>query len=263
MTNNYNNHFEEENFSFDKNKKNPFSMPNDYFDLFAQKMKMKLELEEELKEFVKLSSIIKENGFSVPQNYFADAEIKLEHSLELQLFSALNAIKKPELKPVSEKYFEASQKNILLGIEIAEELKQYSTLYALDKQNNFAVPTNYFDSVAEHVKEVYYSTQTSRVSIVETIFSFLLRPRVALAYSTCMIIFVAAFFYLNNENAITIPEDCKTIACLEKNEILDKENLDEFTEETLYDMVDENSLDQILNEEPLQDFSTDTDTSIN
>jgi len=256
MSNNYNNQNEEENFSFDKDKKNPFSMPDDYFNSFANKMKIKLELEEELKEFSVLASIPKQNTFALPQNYFAKAEIKLEHSLELQSYAVLNTIKKPELKTEAQEYFELNTQKTVNAIEIVEELKPYATLYSLDKQKAFAIPADYFDAVADRVKEKYYSLSVEKTSVFQQVLAFIFKPKVALAYSLVLIIGVASFFYFNQTS--TVIGDCQTLACLEKKELLNEKNSTQFTEDDLYEMIDVDALDKQLNGETTPDNNEDS-----
>jgi len=260
MSNNYTNPAEEENFSFDKNKRNPFGMPEGYFDSFANKIKHKIELVEELKEFTALSAIAKQTAFVVPENYFAQNENELEQQYELQAYPLLNKIAKPELKSITKEYFEVVQNKVTLKIALAEELKQYATLYSIEKQNNFIVAPDYFDTIAERVKEVYHSGKEERGSIIEITFAFLFRPKVALAYSTVLLIGAAAFFYFNNPETISTG-DCKTLACLERRELLNEKNVNEFSDEDLYEMIDVDQLDkQLSGEEEEADTITNKKT---
>ena len=59
----------------DKRKKNPFAVPENYFEELAGKILLKIENSEELKSLSPtLSQIEKKNPFKVPENYFSVLE---------------------------------------------------------------------------------------------------------------------------------------------------------------------------------------------
>jgi hypothetical protein len=47
--------------------------------------------------------------------------------------------------------------------------------------------------------------------------------------------------------------DCKTLACLEKNELLNEKNIRDFDEDNLYEMVDVEQLDKQISEKETSD----------
>jgi len=49
-----------------------------------------------------------------------------------------------------------------------------------------------------------------------------------------------------------------TLACLEKNEILNEKNIQDFDDESLYEMVDEALLDEQLSEDETSEDSLNT-----
>ncbi|MGZ4034230.1 MAG: hypothetical protein ACXVPU_16505 [Bacteroidia bacterium] len=248
MSTNYNNNSEEDNFLFGKNKELPFIVPQGYFDLFASQLINKIEALEELSEFETLASINKQTAFAVPENYFNGIENLLQDKNELAEFATLNKITKPVFKSLSADYANELNTDIIRKIEIADELKEYETLYAIDKQNIFTVATGYFDSIADDVKEKIYSDSHQKESIFERILKSVLKPKMAFAYSFVIILVTGSIlYYKHNDHSETITQpsgDCKTLACLEKNEILNEKNVHQFDDDNLYEMVDVDQLDK-------------------
>src|ERR1700749_742292 len=170
----------EEGMLFSKyGKHNPFAVPDGYFETFLNKVVAKMEVEEELKAFSILSEIKKEKVFSLPADYFKSAEDALEYKHELAAFKELSKIKKPVIgSPLADAdYFASVNGKILRKIEAADELKEYSSLYAIDKQNNFAVAPDYFDTLADRVKERKYATD-AQPSLISRVFGYILKPKI-------------------------------------------------------------------------------------
>lgn len=167
MKNNNYNFNDEPNLPLDNNGKNSFGLPEDYFLMFENKLKKKIELENELNEFPLLSSIQKVKAFTVPPDYFKLSINSLEYKTELEAYLKLQSIEKPVLIGLEEDYKQQLQLAINHKIEIAEELKDYKTLYSLSKENSFIVPENYFEGVTDNVKSRIYNVNENRKSIVD------------------------------------------------------------------------------------------------
>ena len=83
-------------------------------------------------------------------------------------------------------------------------------------------------------------------------FDFVFKPKVAFAYTMVLLIGASAFFYLNQPDEIINPADCKTLACLEKAELLRELKMTDLSDENLYELVDVDDLDeQLFGEEDL------------
>ena len=238
---------DEPNFPLDNNGKNPFGLPADYFSKFEDKLKQKMELENELSEFPLLSSIQKTNAFTAPAGYFQSAENNLEYKTELALYPKLEALEKPVFTELTEDYKEEFETALSYKMELVDELKAYTTLYNLDKVNAFSVPENYFDTVAGHVKENIHAVNNNRASVLDTVLDFIFGKKLVLSFGLLLIIGLS--IYVNQPSEpITVTGDCKTLACLEKQEILnDNKVITNFDEEQLMDLVDVNSLNRQLN----------------
>lgn len=247
MENNDYNLNDEPNLPLDNNGKNPFGLPKDYFSKFEDNLKKKIELENELQEFPILSSIEKVKSFIVPANYFESTENSLEYKTELESYSKLQSIKKPVFTGLEEDYKKQLDSAINYKIEIVEELKSYETLYSIDKVNSFVVSENYFESVADRVKEKIYSVKEKNKSIIEIVLEIIFGKTMAFSFGLFLIIGLSVFFYKTPENIVE-SGDCKTLACLERNEILNNNKvITNFDEDQLMDLVDVNTLNEQLN----------------
>lgn len=247
MKNNDYNLNDESNLPLDNNDKNLFGLPSDYFSSFEAKLREKMELQDELEQYPTLLSIQKSNIFNIPANYFISKENSLEFKIELEAYLKLQSIKKPLFTDLHEDYKEQLQTSINHKIEIVEELKSYERLYTLDKVNSFSVSENYFDTLSEHIKERIYKSNKAEASILDTILTILFGKTVTFSFGVLLIVGLSFYFYQTPENTIQ-SSDCKTLACLERNEILNNsEVITNFDEEQLLDLVDVNSLNEQLN----------------
>jgi hypothetical protein len=247
MKNNDYNLNDEPNFPLENNDKNLFGLPSNYFESFEDKLREKIDLQDELEQFPILSSIEKNNMFEVPANYFISSENSLEYKTELDAYFKLQSIKKPVFEGLEEDYKQQLQSSITHKIEIVEELKDYKLLYSLNKENSFTVSENYFEGVATRVKERIFSVNEDRKSIIDIVLDAVFGKAMAFSFGLCLIIGLSVFFYQTPENIIE-SGDCKTLACLERNEILNNNKvITNFDEDQLMDLVDVNTLNQQLN----------------
>ncbi len=167
-----------------------FGLPEDYFDASKKRLLEKLELQNELKSFLVLGTIKKENPFSLPQNYFAETEIKT----------------------------------------------LYPEIYKAGRENQFGVPANYFDKSKEKLLSEIHSGKTKIISLF-----FKTAPWAAAA----AILILFALNYKKSNPINEIQDDCHTLACIEKRELLKKlENTDV---EDLFELVNPESLEKALN----------------
>jgi hypothetical protein len=236
---------EDPDFSFNKGEERPFGLPSDYFSSFEEKLKNKIEAENELSDFPVLSSIQKNPVFEVPGNYFSEAEKSLEYKTELAAYPVLESLSKPAFAALEEAYQTHLSESLSYKINLLDELKPYATLYGLDKINTFAVADTYFETVAERVKERIHSLNAERVSVWDKVWNAVFGGRTAWAFGLVFIIGLAFYF---NQKAELIPasSDCKTLACLERGEILNNKAITNFDEEQLMELVDVNSLGKQL-----------------
>lgn len=250
MKNNEHNFDEESNLPLGENGKNPFRLPADYFASFEDKLKKKLELENELSEFSLLSSLSKINSFSTPENYFSSNETQIE----LSAYPKLQAINKPVVADLDEQYTTQLQASVSYKIELTEELKTYSLLYQLDKHNPFIVADNYFENLPLQIKERIHTSAQEKLGVLDKVLGFIFGRKLALAFGLAAIVVVSLYLY-NASNKVMNDSDCHTMACLEKQDVLNEKNIQNFDDEQLMELVDVNTLDKQLNAEIQQ---TDT-----
>ncbi|MES2568005.1 MAG: hypothetical protein V4565_14115 [Bacteroidota bacterium] len=246
MKNNDHNSNEEPNLPFDENGKNPFGLPMDYFSKFGDKLNKRLELENELHEFPLLSSIEKSNVFIAPVNYFESIENNLEHKTELASYPNIQAVKPIVFSELEEEYKQQLQSAVNYKIELVEEIKSYQTLFALDKVNSFHVSEGYFENVGERIKARIHHVTETKVSVLNKILDVLFGKAMAFSFGLSFILALAIYFYQSPVNMLE-SGDCKTLACLERNEILNNKAINNFDDDQLMDLVDVNSLNQQLN----------------
>jgi hypothetical protein len=129
---------DEPNLPFDKNERQSFGLPSQYFESFETKLKQKLEIENELNEFSVLSSIKKTNTFSVPKNYFDLSKEQLEFETELGEYKILKSLKSHLDFPNDIEYQEALENNLVKKIHDIDELKDFTVLFSVEKKNSFS-----------------------------------------------------------------------------------------------------------------------------
>lgn len=250
---NFNDNFQEENFLSQWDKKNSFALPKGYFDSLSNRILNRIEHEQELAAYKRLSENRK-STFKVPQNYFETLANTLEYKYELSTYPELANTKKPVLKALPENYFENLEKKVLDKLELESELKAFSVLSSIPKKNTFKVAPAYFESKTDDVKEKIHSSKQES-GVVRQLVVALFRPQMAVAASLVLIVGISAIWYFNRKDSTVLNGDCMTLACLEKNEILNEKNIQDFDDESLYEMIDETVLDQQLSEDETSEDS--------
>lgn len=250
MKNNEHNFDSDPENPFEQNGKNPFGLPMDYFSSFEDKLKKRLETEPELSEFPLLSKISKVNSFSTPDNYFSVSQNKLEHVVELTSYVSLQSIKHHTFNELDKDYAVALNKSLQYKIDLAEELKSYNFLYNLNKEKSFFVPDDYFENLSLRIKANIHEVKQTRVALIDKALDFIFGKRFALSFGFVVIVgFLVVFYKMSTSNVE--PNDCQTLACLEKHEILNDKSINNLDEEQLMDLVDVNSLGEQLQNESL------------
>jgi hypothetical protein len=250
MKNNEHNFDKDPNLPFDENGKNPFGMPSDYFASFEDKLKKKMESENELSDFPLLSSTQKINSFKIPTNYFSKSENAIEQATELANYPELQSFQKPVFADLEADYIQQLNASIQDKVELVDELKAYSTLYALSKVHSFVVAENYFEVLPLRVKERIHVTRKPKASAIETVLDFIFGKKLALSFGLAAIICVSIYFYQSSKKGIEL-NNCQTLACLEKQDILNDKSINNFDDDQLMDLVNVKSLDKQLKFEVL------------
>ncbi len=217
-----------EGFLGDEKNKEFLGLPENYFESFSSRLFKKIEAEDELKDYPLLSSIGKTNPFAVPQDYF-----ELREELFLLGFKDLNFV-------VPANYFNELSVRILNRIELEEEVKAYSTLSSISKQNVFETPENYFEELTIRIE-----SQTKEVKVVSIFARVKTTYKIAMAAAVALIISLSILFY-NQNTGVQQNNECTTLACLSKKEILNSLYMQSISEENIIEMIDVKALSDSL-----------------
>lgn len=202
----------EENKNYSSNNESNFDLPRDYFHKSAKSIRNKIEWKDEHEAFKTLLSLKDTSGkssfgFETPENYFKDHRVLIEKT---QLAQPVNNMRDSGfLAP--ENYFANNKFKLLNTLSKKSELDN-----AIKK------------------------TKTPQ----STIISLFWKPVSFALAAMLLVIFGIWLFQLNSSTADEI--DCKTIACLEKQTVIN--NLSNFNleNEDLYELVDPVELQQEL-----------------
>ncbi|MFY9310299.1 MAG: hypothetical protein WAQ28_14730 [Bacteroidia bacterium] len=238
-----NNNFSEGDFLPGIEKKNAFILPDTYFNGLSARVMERIEFEKELEEYETLSGINRQLKFSIPANYFENLTNILDLKYESIKYPTLKTIPKHTLSEPPADYFETLHKNIANKMEYSAELGEFAILSSLQKKNNFTVAPSYFEKTEQTVKETG-NTAGRPKGLLRQLGTGVFQPKIAIAASLALIVGMAAFFYLKKTDSALQTGDCKTLACLEKYELLNEKNINDFDDENLYEMVDVEELDK-------------------
>ncbi|MBL7921219.1 MAG: hypothetical protein JNJ40_12955 [Bacteroidia bacterium] len=216
---------------------NKFGMPEGYFKKSANSIMQKIEWIEEHKAYPNLSGLKKESGFVVPVYYFN----KTENKLELIEFPTLNAIDKINNFKTPAHYFESSDFSYLLNEE--SELESFEKLKSIEKKNNFKVEENYFKVSEEKIATVLLNEK--KEARVIKLFS----SKIWYAAAAVLTITLGLWIY-NQYYKVETLQDCGTLACVDKFDLVKTKNLEALDNDELYELVDTKKLEEKLEAKP-------------
>ena len=215
-----------DNLNF-SDKEDGFSLPENYFDSFSSKLFKKIAEDEELKNYPLLVSLQKQNPFAVPTDYFELKEDLLQYPLLSE--NKVSNFVVPDL------YFETLQERIADTISLEEEKETYPLLYSHRNENIFATTENYF--------EIF------KVAVETTSKVILLYKRIKLSYrvaaAIALIVGLSVLFYKQQTRPAYV-NDCNTFACLDKKDILNSGYVLHVSDDNIIDLIDEKQLSDSL-----------------
>lgn len=232
------NNLENNNFN---NEQPKFGLPEGYFQKSASSIFNKIEWEEEHKIYIQLLQLKNRSGFSVPENYFGLSETKLE----LIGFEKLASHKKNNPFIIPQNYFETDglQLATLSGVEESSELNNYKTLASLEKKNNFSVNENYFIENEEKLKTLLIAKPAKVINLFSA----------KMWYSVAALLVIALGFWMYNSYYKIAPvEDCGTLACVDKIDLVKAKHLENIETEELYNLVNTKKLEDNLEKKSTQ-----------
>ncbi|MBS1646791.1 MAG: hypothetical protein JST67_05580 [Bacteroidetes bacterium] len=212
------------NFDGEK-KKDDFSLPEGYFESFSARLFQKIHDSDEWKDFPVLARFSKTNPFILPPFYFENKEEQAAYPLLFQYKqNNLNA-------PVN--YFDVLPEKITDRILLEEEKAQFASLYALRKTSSFAVPAQYFNS--------FTVKKEARIIALYKGIKISYKVAAALFLFLCL-----GILLIPTKKTNAVISDCQTFACLDKQEILNSGYVLRTSDESIIDLIDENSLSDSL-----------------
>ena len=210
---------------------NEFDLPDGYFKGSKAGILNKIEWAQELETYPVLSGLKGKSGFVVPENYFNNNATELE-LLDLPI---LTSQQKKNPFQIPSNYFKNKLSSIQNNINDADELNIYPLLNAQTKTNAFATQPNYFEQNKKKLLNI--TTEKTGAKII-----FLGRKTLVYAAAAVLTITVGLWIYNSfYKEQIIIDENCNTLACIEKRELL-KFKLENFDSDELLDMVNSDKL---------------------
>jgi hypothetical protein len=225
------NNKDEQSFSGDEKNEGFLGTPENYFESFSARLFSKIKASDELKDYPVLSGLEKYNPFVVPAGYFEAKE-------ELLQYPVLRELKQKNFV-VPADYFENLPVAVANKIALQEELGAYETLAGVNKENVFALPEKYFADFAGNVKEVVNPAK------VITLFSARVR-KYSFAAAAALALIVTLVLLFKNEGAVQPQNECSTLACLSKKEIISSGVMQNISEESIIEMIDVEALSDSL-----------------
>jgi hypothetical protein len=209
-----------------------FGLPQDYFQKSLANIVNKLAWLEEHKAYPLLSQLKDAKGFVVPANYFEKAEDKLENLAYPKL---LDLKKNTSGFRVPNGYFEEAEVSELARVMNEKE----KVLMGIPKSQPFITPNNYFEKSAEAVFAMASPKKRTRII---SLFSV----RTVMAAAAVLLITLGWWGYDRFINVNTA-QDCGTIACIDRIDLLNTRVIENLETEDLYELVNSNKLEEKLN----------------
>jgi len=227
-----------------------FGLPEDYFKNSKAGILNKIEWTQEHEAYPLLLALNKEHGFIAPNNYFNASASKLE----LLSTPVLANVAKQNSFGVPADYFTQNKLRIVSAIEGEYELSAYPKLNTIEKVNPFITSENYFETSKQTTLSKYTNQGGAKIISIN-------RKPLWFAAAAVLTITIGLWIYNSFVKEQMIIDECTTLACLEKRDVI-KYKLDNFdTEEILDAAVDLDKLEKNLNKKESTDSLKTTDST--
>jgi hypothetical protein len=185
-----------------------FSMPGNYFGTSATVLQNRLLWLEEHRLYPELSRLRNGKGFTVPEGYFHKApEVFIERPPE-----------------------ERSENG-------GDEQELPDQLVALKKQQPFRVPDQYFSESALRIHQRTVKTRRGIYSLFQ----------IPLSHAMAAMLMIVVGLWIYSLSLAPPPEeDCGTIACLDRSDLVKTGQLEGLEDDQLYELVDPAALERKL-----------------
>lgn len=210
------------------NSDNSFGVPDDYFGKSAKAIANHLEWQEEMRPFATLSEMDRSIFFRVPDGYFSRAEAK--HEL---IPYATIAAKKEIAFGLPEDYLSHARLRTIVSVVSGKPAGKGDK----DISRMFNIPPDYFQQGQSVLKR---KGNNGKGKIIR------LNPRALMSMAALLLIVFSVWIYKGIFDVPTVAEDCKTIACIDKKELLNSRNFENLDNEDLYELVNSSLLEKKL-----------------
>lgn len=226
-----------------------YDLPDDYFLTSKQKIMNRLLWEDEMRIYPILSQKL-EHGMLIPENYPAQLDVLSE----LIPYELLHQQKKEKRNVFSlpKAYFEKNQITINKSVSDNLDLKMPILPPAV---NPYVVTHDYFEKSKQSLIAKLPVRKQPKIYILF---------KTTITYSAAAMLIVAIgiwLFKLNQPVTSNQLEDCNTLACIEKKELL-KYKLQHLETDELYELIDADELEIKLNTKPEKDSHVSANDSL-
>lgn len=201
------------------NNENGFSLPQDYFASSANALLNRMEWLEEHKSFPALKMAWRENVFAVPDAYF----LKKEIATELLPYTNL------QLQQGKAVFSKPENSDIQ---EAAIRLQRFKN------PDTFSVPPAYFENKTIQLRALHHQQPEAKVVALRF-------RRFSFAAAAALIISISWWAY-NYLNQPVVDDDCGGIACVDRKEVLQVKTLELLDDDQLLDVVNATALEKSL-----------------
>lgn len=210
-----------------------FGLPGGYFQRSAASVMNKIEWIEEHRPYAKLSALKDNSGFSVPGGYFDKLELRTE-LIELPM---LGRFVKKNVFSTPPGYFEDLEVLELSNV-IGEG--EFKPLFP-GSQGSFTVKKDYFAYKEKQLRQLLAADKKPARLIV------LFGQKAWLAAAAILLLAIGFWAYSLYVQPLPV-NDCGTMACVDKNEVLRSKSLETIDTDELYELIDTKKLEKKLDQ---------------
>jgi hypothetical protein len=205
-----------------------FGLPENYFVNLHTSLQDKIEWLDEHKNYPALMTCKKTNGFITPDVYFQSKA----DSFELLPYYLLNTCARSSGLELPQNYFETNAKDLSDKNEVESISGHFKMLAAIPKQNGFVVEQGYFEEKTLGLKSIVLKEK--RTANIIYLFK---RKKAMQSIAAALVLSAGVWAYQQYQN-LSSAEDCGTLACLDRKELLKNKHLEALESEELYELAD-------------------------
>lgn len=226
---------DENEHNYQQGEPGNFGLPEGYFERSATSLMNRLDWLEEHKVWPHLQEMKSKTGFSLPEGYFEKKAL----AIELIPYPRIAGFERKTGWSVPEGYFDEAGIIAFSNMTVAAEP---DTSFA-PKQLPFVTPDSYFEKNETVLEELLHGkekkTTPGRV--------FTMR-RLVFAAAAALLLAVFGFRLYDVFFGSSVEEDCGTLACVDRADLLKAKALESLETDELYELVNTGELEKKLEE---------------